>query len=158
LISAALRLHIVLAMLRASMRIDRTAIAIAFAAALSACDHHEVHSGPAGLPYDCGDGRLARIFYEGGGDPARARARLLFEGRSFEMAAAPAMTGLRYVSESGLAPGRSIAWAAEGEGAVISESEVDPASASADREIARCTRLREGEAAEAREDHPIEHH
>jgi hypothetical protein len=104
---------------------------------LFGCDpHHEVE-GPAGIAFSCADGRPARIFYEGGGDPARARARLLFDGHSFEMRAAPTLSGLRYSSESGLTPGSGLVWAAEGDEAVLIEMP-------ADREIVRCTRIRDG--------------
>ena len=129
--------------------------AIPFAAALlAACGgHHEVEEGPAGLLYSCGEGRLARVFYEGGGDPARARARVEIDGQSLDMASAPAMTGLRYMS-AGAPGGDTQVWQVEGDQAALTQ--VFPDSAREEREIARCSRVREGEVAP--EPHPPDHH
>jgi len=117
------------------------AAALAAAALLAGCDHHEEIAGPSGLPYACADGRSARIYYNGG-DPNRMPARLDFADRSFTLAPAPAMNGLRYMSEAGLEEGRGLAWWAQGDEAAISET-----SAEGEREIVRCTRVREGETA-----------
>lgn len=123
------------------------AAALAAAALLAAgCDHHAELAGPAGLPYACADGRAARIVYDGG-DPNRMPARLTFDGREYELMPDAAMSGLRYRSEGGLAPGRGLIWSAEGDEAVLSAFALDPASGEGEREIVRCTRLREGEAA-----------
>jgi hypothetical protein len=119
-------------------------LAGAAAAALGACDHHAEIAGPSGLPYACADGRTARIHY-GGGDPNRMPARLSFDGREFEMAPDPAMSGLRYRSENGLTPGSALIWAAEGEEAALLEAPLDPAAAQGEREVLRCARVREGE-------------
>jgi hypothetical protein len=122
------------------------------------CDHHEEIAGPSGLPYACADGRTARIHYDGG-DPNRMPARLSFDGREFEMAPDPAMSGLRYRSEEGLVPGRGLVWAAEGEDAALLEVPLDPAAAEGEREILRCSRVREGDAAppEAHGGHAEDH-
>lgn len=135
------------------MQPGRALAAIAAAASVAACAHHEEPGGPGGLAYACADGRPARIFYEGGGDPARGRARLLFDGRSFDMTAAPAMTGLRYISEAGLTGGHRLIWSAEGEDSALVEAPADPA-ASGEREIVRCTRSREEGAETQAEDQP----
>ena len=116
----------------------RAAACLSALALIGACKHAEEHSGPAGIAYSCGDGRTARIFF-GGGDPTRAAARLEFDGREHEVRPAPAMSGLRYVSESGLV------WSAEGDSAVVGQLTQDPAASEAEREIARCTRLRDGD-------------
>jgi membrane-bound inhibitor of C-type lysozyme len=104
---------------------------------LAACDHALEHSGPAGIPYACADGRALRIFYDSG-DPNRSPARLVLDGQDIVLNPAPAMTGLRYVAEGG------IAWTAEGDSAILSEP-----WAGGPRRTA-CTRLRSGvaEAAE----------
>lgn len=134
----------------------RAAIALIAAAAaalpLAGCDHHEEIAGPSGIPYACADGRAARVHFDGG-DPNRRPARLSFDGHDYEMAPDPAMSGLRYRSETGLAPGRGIVWTSEGEEAALIDVPADPASTEAEREIARCTRVREGEAAAAPEPH-----
>lgn len=115
---------------------------LALAALLAACSHHEeIAAGPSGLPYLCADGRATRIHYDGG-DPNRMPARLSFDGHDYEMTPDPAMSGLRYRSEEGLAPGRALVWAAEGEEAALTEVAED-----GEREIVRCTRVREGDAA-----------
>lgn len=122
-------------------------------ALLSACDHHVEPAGPPYLAYACSGGEEARILYEGGGDPARGRARLHYRGHSFEMTAAPAMSGLRYTAEEGLEPGRGLVWSVEGDEAAIREIAEEP---HAGHEIARCTRIREriGETPEpAADDH-----
>jgi membrane-bound inhibitor of C-type lysozyme len=112
------------------------------AALLAACSHHEeIAAGPAGLPYLCADGRSARIHYDGG-DPNRMPARLSFDGHDYRMVPDPAMSGLRYRSEEGVAPGRALVWAAQGEEAALIE-----AAEGGEREIVRCARVREGEAA-----------
>ena len=123
------------------------------AVAAAACQHHEEVAGPAGIPYSCADGRLARIVYDGG-DPNRAPARLDFDGRRFELAPQPALNGLRYASDEGLAPGRSLIWHAEGDEAALIEIPADPTAG--EREIVRCSRVREGEAMP--EPHGSDHH
>lgn len=134
------------------------AAALALFALPAACSSHHVESaGPAGLPFACADGRAARIFYEGAGE--RARARLVFDGRTFKMAAAPAMTGLLYVSRKGLTPGRTLIWSAEGDEARLSDSATDRAGVAEEHEIVRCRRIREGHAdAPPGEAMPDDHH
>jgi membrane-bound inhibitor of C-type lysozyme len=102
------------------------------------------------LPYACADGRAARIHY-GGGDPNRTAAVLSFDGREFRMTPDPAMSGLRYRSDDGLAPGVGLVWASEGDDATLIE-----VAAEGERALVRCTRVREGEATPP-EDHPAEH-
>jgi membrane-bound inhibitor of C-type lysozyme len=126
LISDALRRH---------HRDMRAILALFGALLVAACDHHVELAGPAGLPYACSDGRAARIFYDRG-DPNRAPARLELGGDTIVLMPAPAMSGLRYVADSGLA------WLAEGDEAVLSEN-----GAGGEREIARCSRVRAGETA-----------
>lgn len=124
------------------VRAAAIAAAAAAVSALAACDHHQAIAGPSGLLYACADGRALRVFYDGG-DPNRAQARLQFEGREFALAPAPAMSGLRYISTEGISPGRGLAWSAEGDEAVLAERALDPAAAEGEREIVRCTRVRE---------------
>ena len=99
--------------------------------------HHDGH-GPAGIPYACADGRPARIFYEGGGWLPRARARLLYDGRSIALEATPPTYGLRYVTAEGHADGPTLVWSVRGEEAWLAEIGADEA----ERVVARCTRLR----------------
>ena len=110
--------------------------------------HHEGH-GPAGIPYACSDGRPARIVYEGGGWHPRARATLLFDGRTIELVATPPTYGLRYVTGEHH-HGPTLVWSARGEEARLTEVADDQGS---EREIARCTRVRSGG-----EEAPDEHH
>jgi hypothetical protein len=134
------------------MRLARATIAAAAgAAALAACDHHEDVAGPSGLPYACADGRSARIHYDAG-DPNRMPARLTFDGHDYVLAPDPAMSGLRYRSEAGLTPGRSLVWSAEGDAAALIDAP-GAAAAEEEREIVRCARVREGEPAPAAEPH-----
>ena len=102
--------------------------------------HHEGH-GPAGIPYACADGRPARITYEGGGWFVRARAHLLYDGRAIALVATPPTYGLRYVSAEDHGDGPVLIWSARGEEAWLAELDDDNAT---EREIAHCTRLRDG--------------
>lgn len=115
---------------------------------LAGCASHHQGHGPAGISYACGDGRPARIVYEGGGWHPRARAHLAFDGRSIALAATPPTRGLRYVSDEpdGAAP---MLWEAWGE-----EARLSLLTGGAWTEIARCVRLRDGggEAAPAPEE------
>jgi len=115
--------------------------------------HHEGH-GPAGIPYACADGRPARIVYEGGGWFPRGRARLLFDGRAIELVATPPTYGLRYVTGE-QHQGPVLVWSARGEEARLAELADDHGS---EREIARCTRLRSGEAEAAHAEAEPAHH
>ena len=108
---------------------------------LAGCAHHEA-PGPAGIPYACTDGKLARIHYEGGGYYPRASARLVYDGREIRLDAVPPTYGLRYVSSES-AP--ILIWSARGEEAWLSEL---PADRAEEREIAHCTRVRTGTVAD----------
>lgn len=121
----------------------RLSVAIAVAL-LTGCAGHVEGRGPAGIPYACADGRPARVFYEGGGWFPRARARLLFDGREIDLSATPPTYGLRYVSEDD-GHGPVLIWSARGEEAWLAELG-DPGTE--EREIAHCTRLRDGGADE----------
>jgi membrane-bound inhibitor of C-type lysozyme len=119
------------------MRSIRFACAAAFL--LAGCATAEEEAGPAGIPYACADGKLARITYEGGGYFPRARASLLFDGRMIELRATPPTFGLRYVSEGEENHGPILVWSARGEEAWLSELADDSTT---EREIAHCTRVR----------------
>jgi hypothetical protein len=109
------------------------------ALALSACAGgagHHAH-GPAGIPYDCGDDRRARIAYEGGGYYPRGTAELSWEGRIIHLVATPPTYGLRYQEAGDARP--ILVWTAGAESASLIELAAD----FSEREIARCTRLRE---------------
>jgi hypothetical protein len=115
----------------------RAAVFLSAVALLAGCSHVEEQDGPAGIPYACAGGGTARIFYDGG-DPTRVAARLEYDGREYSVLPAPAETGLRYVSATGLI------WSTEGDAAVLRQQggAADPAGDG--REIARCTRVRGG--------------
>ena len=117
--------------------------------------HHEAH-GPEGIPYVCADGRPARVVHEGGGDPLRARARLLFDGRTIEMRGAATEAGLRYTTEAEEGVAHVLVWSEAGEEARLSEVPLDQAGYGEGREIVRCSRLRsaEGETPEDGHDTP----
>ena len=105
---------------------------------LAGCAGHIEAIGPAGIPYACADGKMARIFYAGGGYFPRARARLVYDGREIHLAAVPPTYGLRYVSDGGdNAP--IMIWSARAEEAWLTE--LDPGQTE-EREIAHCTRVR----------------
>ncbi len=117
---------------------------LAACALAAACAHHAEEGGPAGIAYACADGRAVRVVYENGGDPIRGRARLLLAGEEHLLAAAAAITGLRYMGV-GSSP---LVWSVGGDEAVLGEI---GESGGEEREIARCTRVREPSAAEAAE-------
>jgi membrane-bound inhibitor of C-type lysozyme len=111
---------------------------------LTACaggDHHA--HGPAGIPYACSHGTSARIHYAGGGYFPRASARLVYERGEITLHAVPPTYGLRYVSDSQSAADPVLVWSARGEEAWLAQL-----LQGVEREIAHCTRVREG-AAEA---------
>lgn len=109
---------------------------------------HEEH-GPAGIPYACAEGRIARISYEQGGWFVRARAHLLYNGRAIELEAAPPTHGLRYVTGAHH-QGPALVWSARGEEAWLAELGEDGAT---ERPLARCARVRDGGEAEAEAAH-----
>lgn len=98
---------------------------------------------PGDIPYSCGDGHVARITYENGGWFVRAKAKLVWDGRTTELQASPPTYGLRYVSADDAAD-PILVWTARGEEAWITEIARDAAAETPEREVARCTRVREG--------------
>lgn len=107
---------------------------------LAACaggDHHA--HGPAGIPYLCGH-QPARIAYEGGGYYPRGTAELSWQGRTTRLAATPPTHGLRYQEPRDERP--ILVWRARGEEAWLHELAAD----FSERELAHCTRVREGAA------------
>jgi membrane-bound inhibitor of C-type lysozyme len=114
----------------------------------------EVHGPhhPGDLPYACGEGRTARITYENGGWFVRARASLAWEGRTILLQASPPTYGLRYVSADDTADPILI-WTARGEEAWIGEIARDAPPDTPEREVAHCTRVREGGEAPAEAGH-----
>ena len=105
----------------------------------------EVHGPhhPGDIPYSCGNGHLARITYENGGWFVRARASLVWDGRTIRLQASPPTYGLRYVSADDSADPILI-WTARGEEAWITEIARNAAAEAPEREVAHCTRVREG--------------
>jgi len=122
------------------------------AISLSACagGGHHGH-GPAGIPYLCGDGQPARITYEGGGYYPRATAELNWVGGIVHLAATPPTYGLRYQEPGDQRP--VLVWSARGEEAWLVELAAD----FSEREIARCTRVREPPAPEPNGEEPAAH-
>jgi membrane-bound inhibitor of C-type lysozyme len=98
---------------------------------------------PRDLAYSCGDGHVARIAYQNGGWFVRARASLVWDGRAIALQASPPTYGLRYVSADDDADPILI-WTARGEEAWITEIARNAAPDAPEREVARCTRVREG--------------
>ena len=98
---------------------------------------------PGDIPYSCGDGHVARITYENGGWFVRAKAKLVWDGRTIQLQASPPTYGLRYVSADDAASPILI-WMARGEEAWITEIARDAPPDTPEREVARCTRVREG--------------
>ena len=103
---------------------------------------------PGDIPYSCGDGHVARVTYENGGWFVRAKARLAWDGRTIDLQASPPTYGLRYVSADDAAD-PILVWTARGEEAWISEIPRNAAADAPEREVARCTRVREGAVAPA---------
>jgi len=97
---------------------------------------------PGDIPYSCGtDGRVARITYENGGWVVRAKAKLVWDGRTIRLQATPPSSGLRYVSADDAADPIMI-WTANGEEARIYELARNAPPGEAEREVTRCTRVR----------------
>lgn len=95
------------------------------------------------IPYHCGDGHFARISYANGGWFVKARASLVWAGRMIALQASPPTYGLRYVSADDNADPILI-WTARGEEAWIGEIARGAAPDTPEREVAHCTRVREG--------------
>ena len=108
-------------------------------AVLAAGPSGRVRSGPPVVPYLCHDGRVANVIYENGSDFLHARAKVSFDDRTVELAAAPTLYGVRYRST---AAQPALAWSLRGEEAWLTESPDDDGYTRAEREIARCIRLR----------------
>jgi membrane-bound inhibitor of C-type lysozyme len=104
----------------------------------------EVHGPhhPGDIPYSCG-GHIARITYENGGWFVRAKAELAWDGRTIHLQASPPTYGLRYVSAEDNADPIMV-WTARGEEAWITEIARNAPADTPEREVARCTRVREG--------------
>lgn len=99
---------------------------------------------PRDIPYSCGDGQIARITYENGGWYVRARASLVWDGRTLALQARPPTYGLNYVSADDNAD-PIMFWTARGEEAWISQ--LGRGAGSETVVVAHCTRVREeGEA------------
>ena len=98
---------------------------------------------PRDIAYRCADGQMARITYANGGWFVRARASLVWDGRTIALQASPPTYGLRYVSADDAADPVMI-WLARGEEAWLTEIPRNAAADAPEREIAHCTRVREG--------------
>lgn len=114
--------------------------------ALLLCANAPVHTGPAIVPYLCGDGHVAEVVYDSGNDYVHARARVTYDGRTIEMTAAPTLYGVRYRGEAA-AGATPLAWSLRGEEGVLSEAPTDMSYIAPEHELARCARVREGGAA-----------
>jgi hypothetical protein len=122
------------------MRLIRIVAASTIVLSLAGCGGKEVKTAsPKGIPYVCEDGRPMRVVYEGGG--ARGRAKLMFDGGTFEMMAAPAINDLRYASETGLNEGMALVWTTDGTKGALSEVPAAQAGLGDERPIVSCTRL-----------------
>ena len=119
---------------------------------LAGCAHEgeSIYSAPVprDIPYDCGDGHMARISYANGGWFVKARASLLWDGRTVALQASPPTYGLRYISADDNADPILI-WTARGEEAWIGQVARAAPTEAAETEVAHCTRVREGAAADA---------
>jgi hypothetical protein len=108
-------------------------------------------AGPAVVPYVCGDGSLASVVYERGGDFRHARALVTHDSRTVELQAAPALYGVRYRSAGDGEP--VLAWSLRGEEAWLTESPDADGYTREEREIIRCVRQRQIGIAEAHGSH-----
>jgi membrane-bound inhibitor of C-type lysozyme len=116
-------------------------------ALLAGCAHNgeSIYDAPRprDIPYSCGDGHMARIAYQNGGWFVRARASLVWDGRTIALQASPPTYGLRYVSADDNAD-PILVWTARGEEAWIAELARNAPQDAPEHEVARCTRVREG--------------
>lgn len=120
------------------VRIVSTSLLVA--AVASGCGGKEIKTAsPKGIPYVCEDGRPMRVVYTGGG--ARSWAKLMFDGGTFEMSSAPAISDLRYASDTGLSEGMALVWTTDGVSGTLSEVPAAQAGLGEEREIVSCTRL-----------------
>lgn len=133
-----------------------SALLLPLAGCATSGEHHGAH-GPGDLAYACADGRIARVTYENGGWFVRARARLVYDGRTIALKASPPAYGLRYVSADDDADPILI-WSARGEEAWLAAIGRSADPDAPEREIAHCTRVREGAAAPAHGAGGGEHH
>jgi hypothetical protein len=102
-------------------------------------------AAPPVVSYQCNDGRAASVIYESGNDYVHAKARVTYDGRTFELEAAPTLYGVRYRGESA-EEGMPLAWTLRGEQAWLTESPDADGYTRQERERARCVRLRGGSA------------
>jgi membrane-bound inhibitor of C-type lysozyme len=98
---------------------------------------------PRDIAYSCADGHVARITYANGGWFVKARASLVWDGRTIALQASPPTYGLRYVSAEDSADPIMI-WTARGEEAWLTEIARNAPADAPEHEIAHCTRIREG--------------
>jgi membrane-bound inhibitor of C-type lysozyme/heat shock protein HslJ len=92
---------------------------------------------PLHVRYTCADGRTIEAHYDHR-DSARPTARLVIDGRSFEMYSVISASGARYAAESGLTPGRGLQWWTKGQQATLSEMLMDH-TAPGPVELTTCT-------------------
>ncbi len=97
-------------------------------------------AGPAVIPYVCGDGSLANVVYESGGDYRHARALVTHGGRTVALSAAPTLYGVRYRTAQAGEP--ALAWSLRGEEAWLTESPDADGYTRDEREVTRCIRQR----------------
>ena len=114
-------------------------------------------AAPPVVPYLCSDGHTANVIYESGNDYLHARALVDYDGRTLELRSAPTLYGVRYRTEEGSEGGAPLAWSLRGEQAVLSEAPEADSYTRAERELARCVRLR-GAAAPAMDETHAGHH
>lgn len=80
--------------------------------------------------YTCGDLGTVHVRYEGEG--ADARATLALGGREYQLRAAPAASGARYVVEQGRRPDMSMEWHTRGDEGLLLEAPLSDSRGAAD--------------------------
>jgi|APFre7841882724_1041349.scaffolds.fasta_scaffold01550_8 membrane-bound inhibitor of C-type lysozyme len=76
------------------------------------------------VAYTCADGRRIVARYDNT-RPGESGARILIDGRSFEMFNVVAASGARYSTETGLRSGHGLQWWTRGDQATLSEMAMD---------------------------------
>lgn len=91
------------------------------------------------VSYACADDRRIDARYDNS-DPARSTARLVIDGRRFDLYHVISGSGARYATENGLQPDHGLQWWTKGHEATLSEMLMDH-TAGGPVELTTCTAM-----------------
>jgi len=91
---------------------------------------------PTPIAYDCLPAQRLTAAYDNSG--ATAKATLDLEGTIYELFATPSASGVKYVSEKGRTPGKTLVWFTKGDDGTLYEGDVGGTEAS-EKELAECS-------------------